>query len=69
MKVIIRNSRGQYLTQRQGKPGFTSRRSLALIYDTDTDHVEEQIRQVSDEFGETWVAEPCEPVPTGATPT
>jgi hypothetical protein len=60
MDVVIKY-KGQYLTHRGGKWAFTDDHRSACVYDDDGKNVDEQLRQVFDEFGVKWEKEPFAP--------
>jgi hypothetical protein len=57
MLVIIRSRDGKYLGRR-GKESVLVERERALVFDTDKDHVEQQLLTVNSSFGCGWKAEP-----------
>ena len=60
MKVLIRNEQGQYLSRHRGQIAFVERREQAYVYDTEEDHVDDQLAIVKERYGWTWTAEPLD---------
>ena len=57
MQVVIRSRDGKYLG-RSGKESVLVDRDRALVFDTDQDHVEQQLLTVNSVFGCGWEAVP-----------
>ncbi len=57
MKVVIKNSEGQFLSRVRGEIAFVDRKSRGFVYDYDKDKVEEQIKVVNNRFDCNWTWE------------
>jgi hypothetical protein len=64
MLVVIRSRDGKYLGRR-GKESVLVDRERALVFDTDKDHVEQQLLSVNASIGCGWKAEPLHPFEAG----